>query len=91
MRGAIPIALAGTASALQIPLQLPQLPKKLQWSSGAAHVDVDSLPQIESQALQDTIEIANLKKRAERLYDIAKLSESEYNHPTRVIGSRGRS
>ncbi|UNI13951.1 Aminopeptidase Y [Purpureocillium takamizusanense] len=89
MRGAIPIALAGTASALQIPLRLPQLPKKLSWSSGAAHVDVDSLPQIESKALQDTIEIANLQKRAERLYDVAKLSEPEYNHPTRVIGSRG--
>ena len=27
--------------------------------------------------------------RAEKLYEIAKLSEDQYNHPTRVIGSAG--
>lgn len=78
----IHLALAGAAvSALQIPLQLPfQLPGKT--SGGADAVLVDD-------SLQDRVSIENLQKRAEALYEIAKLSVDEYNHPTRVIGSRG--
>lgn len=49
----------------------------------------DDVKLVESQALQDTIKAANLKTRAEKLYEIAQLSEDEYNHPTRVIGSAG--
>lgn len=44
---------------------------------------------VHSQRLQDLVVVANLTSRAEALYDIAKLSESEYHHPTRVIGSKG--
>ncbi|KAH7039756.1 aminopeptidase-like protein Y [Microdochium trichocladiopsis] len=46
-------------------------------------------PLVDSQKLQDSISIDALVKRAEKLFDIAKLSEHEYNHPTRVIGSAG--
>lgn len=28
--------------------------------------------------------------RAKKMYEIAKLGEEEYNHPTRVIGSAGK-
>jgi len=44
---------------------------------------------IDSQSLQDTITAENLLKRAKKLYQIAKLGEDEYNHPTRVIGGHG--
>ncbi|KAK2057437.1 peptidase family M28 [Colletotrichum caudatum] len=46
-------------------------------------------PLVETKALQDTISAENLLSRAKELYDIAKLGEEEYNHPTRVIGSDG--
>ncbi|KAK4208198.1 peptidase family M28 [Rhypophila decipiens] len=44
---------------------------------------------IDSEALQGTIKVENLLARAKQLYEIAKLGEDEYNHPTRVIGSKG--
>ena len=44
---------------------------------------------IDSEALQSTIKTENLLARAKELYEIAKLGEEEYNHPTRVIGSKG--
>jgi hypothetical protein len=44
---------------------------------------------ISSKALQHDIKADNLLKRAESLYDIAKSSLHQYNHPTRVIGSAG--
>jgi hypothetical protein len=46
---------------------------------------------VSSQGLQDDITADALFKRAEHLYDLAKLAEHEYNHPTRVIGSAGTS
>jgi aminopeptidase Y len=46
-------------------------------------------PLVDSEALQATISSKNLLARAKELYNIAKLSEGEYNHPTRVIGSAG--
>lgn len=46
-------------------------------------------PLVDSQKLQDSISPDSLVKRAEKLYEIAKLSEHDYNHPTRVIGSAG--
>ncbi|KAL3425964.1 peptidase family M28 [Phlyctema vagabunda] len=44
---------------------------------------------VSSSAIQDDISEENLLKRAEHLFEIAKLGEDEYNHPTRVIGSEG--
>ncbi|KAJ6786344.1 hypothetical protein PWT90_04734 [Aphanocladium album] len=57
---------------------------------GAAQTPLkDSKPHVSSQKLQDTVTLGNLTKRANDLYELAKLSEPEYNHPTRVIGSKG--
>ncbi|THW60468.1 Zn-dependent exopeptidase [Aureobasidium pullulans] len=44
---------------------------------------------IDTKKLQADIDINNLVARAEELAKIADLSLSEYNHPTRVIGSLG--
>jgi hypothetical protein len=49
----------------------------------------DSKPLISSIELEDLIDPANLLARAEKLYSIAKTSEPELGHPTRVIGSAG--
>lgn len=77
--------LAAGASALQIPLlsenQAPIEP------AGDYHGEK---PLVDSSALQDLISGDKLYARAEKLYEIAKLGEDEYNHPTRVIGSAGR-
>ena len=55
---------------------------------GAANLD--KKPLVDSEALQAKINQDSLLARAKELYEIAKLSEHEYNHPTRVIGSPGR-
>lgn len=44
---------------------------------------------VSSAALGGVITKENLMKRAHELYEIAELSFDEYNHPTRVIGSKG--
>lgn len=66
------------AAALQIPL----LQTPLDHPSG-------SKPMVNSTELQDLITEDRLMIRAEKLYEIAKLGEDEFNHPTRVIGSAG--
>lgn len=48
-------------------------------------------PLVDTGALQGSIKTENLLARAKELYEIAKLGEDEYNHPTRVIGSEGKS
>lgn len=73
-------ALAG-ASALQLPL--------LSTSHDQAPIANTKKPLVSSSALQDDIKAASLLKRSEHLFEIAKLGEDEYNHPTRVIGSKG--
>jgi aminopeptidase Y len=44
---------------------------------------------IDTKKLQSDIDIKKLVARAEELAKIADLSLPEYNHPTRVIGSKG--
>ncbi|EIN04935.1 aminopeptidase [Punctularia strigosozonata HHB-11173 SS5] len=44
---------------------------------------------VDSTVLQSTITKDNLLKRAQDLYEIAKVSVDEWQHPTRVIGSEG--
>lgn len=46
-------------------------------------------PLVDTEALEATIQVDNLLARAQALFDAAKLSEDEYNRPTRVIGSAG--
>jgi hypothetical protein len=60
----------------------------LQENSGQA--DINNKPLISSGALESHITSENLLKRAKQLYKIAELGAEEYNHPTRVIGSKGR-
>ncbi|KAF2877292.1 aminopeptidase Y precursor [Massariosphaeria phaeospora] len=71
-------AVAG-ASAIQIPF------------FSQAPLDVANEPKllVDSAALQDLISGDRLLARAKKLYEVAKLGEHEYNHPTRVIGSAG--
>jgi len=76
-------AIAGTAA-----LQIPLLSSYLQAPIVEGGHD-ESKPRINSSALQDLISGDRLFARAEKLYKYAKLSEDEYNHPTRVIGSAG--
>ncbi|KAI1824215.1 peptidase family M28 [Xylaria intraflava] len=46
-------------------------------------------PLVDTELLQASISIERLQERAEALYEIAKSSEDEFGHPTRVIGSPG--
>ncbi|KAI2780652.1 Zn-dependent exopeptidase [Daldinia loculata] len=69
-----------TASDFQIPL-VSQKPLE----AGNALVK----PLVNTEDLQASIKIENLVERAKSLYGLAELSEPEYGHPTRVIGSEG--
>ncbi|KAK2018627.1 peptidase family M28 [Colletotrichum eremochloae] len=88
------LALLGGASALQMQVPGQQAPMiadevPLVSTSPSSSSSSSKKPLVETKALQDTISADNLLSRAKELYDIAKLGEEEYNHPTRVIGSDG--
>ncbi len=72
------------ASALQIPLVQGAgiLPAQAPISDVKKEL-------VSSEALQKAISADRLLKRAEDLFEIAKLGIDEYNHETRVIGSKG--
>lgn len=70
------------ASDLQKPLISQQRPVIADNGFAKSLVDTDKL--------QDSIKIDNLLDRAKDLFEIARLSEPEFGHPTRVIGSKGR-
>lgn len=74
-------AVAGTGA-----LQIPLLSSHSQATLGHPH---GNKPVVNSTELQDLISGDRLMIRAKKLYEIAKLGEEEYNHPTRVIGSDG--
>ncbi|KAF1913383.1 aminopeptidase-like protein Y [Ampelomyces quisqualis] len=74
-------AFAGTGA-----LQIPLLSSHNQAPLGHPH---GSKPVVNSTELQDLISGDRLMIRAKKMYEIAKLGEEEYNHPTRVIGSAG--
>lgn len=83
------VALLGSASSYQVQMQQPMLASESssdQLPLGGVAV---KRPLVDSKALQASIKSENLLKRAEHLYEIAKLGEKEFNHPTRVIGSDG--
>ncbi|PYH92421.1 Zn-dependent exopeptidase [Aspergillus ellipticus CBS 707.79] len=74
--------LLGPVGALQLPL--------LGGSSSASQAPIAAdKPLISSPLLQEQVKAENLMQRARQLYKIAELGEGEYNHPTRVIGSKG--
>ena len=64
----------------QLPLQIPEK---------ASLSEPLGKPLVNTTKLQASIHTGRLLARAWELYEIAKLSEDEYNHPTRVIGSAG--
>lgn len=80
----VALSLLAPVSAIQVPLvgQLSFTPQ--------APVDAVKKELVSSSALEGSIKASNLLKRAEHLFEIAKLGEDEYNHPTRVIGSKGK-
>lgn len=85
-RWALCAAVTG-ATALQIPLFSSNNQALLMPAGGHG----ETKPLVNSTELQDLISGDRLMTRAKKLYDIAKLGEEEYNHPTRVIGSAGLS
>ncbi|KAK0717540.1 peptidase family M28 [Lasiosphaeria miniovina] len=89
------LAVLGGVSALQVQLQKPlvdavepaqaRLPASAQAPASAGR----DKPLVDSEDLQAAISKDSLLGRAKELFEIAKLGEPEYNHPTRVIGSAG--
>ncbi|KAE9993255.1 hypothetical protein EG327_005862 [Venturia inaequalis] len=77
---------ACSVSALQVD-QIPILQSASSKPSFSSSSSKKSL--VDTKALQATIESDNLLARAKKLFQIAELSEDEFNHPTRVIGSVG--
>jgi len=97
------LAVLGGAAALQMQMQaqvpgqqapmiadeVPLVSTSPSTASSYSSSSSSKKPLVETKALQDTISAENLLSRAKELYEIAKLGEEEYNHPTRVIGSDG--
>lgn len=86
------VAAAGLALMGGLPALAAQIPLGLDndhQQQAPLHSDGGALPLVSTEALQDSIKIDNLYARAKELYEIAKLGEEEYNHPTRVIGGDG--
>lgn len=94
------LAALGSASVIQAPLSAPDSIKDAFDDIGKTISDVGDKvmseieymkkPVVSSKALQDAIDVKVLLKRAEKLYELAELSEEDYGHPTRVIGSKGK-
>jgi aminopeptidase Y len=84
------LAVAGVmTAAASAQLQVPMVNmEKLNIETATAKVSGDK-PLVDSQALQDLITSDSLFTRSKDLYAAAELSQDEYNHPTRVIGSPG--
>lgn len=80
MSGFARIALAATALAATIQAVAPPAQQPLTDPKTAV---------VDSQKLQDLVRIDNLSRRADELYRIAQLSEPDFHHPTRVVGSKG--
>lgn len=70
-----------TASEFQVPLVSQQ--ESLNAESTIAK------PLVNTSDLQASIKIENLVQHAKDLFILAQLSEPEFGHPTRVIGSDG--
>ncbi|KAF3318639.1 hypothetical protein TWF173_006656 [Orbilia oligospora] len=77
------------SSALASPTFPQQQPLGLNDELSAAIRIHSKKPSVDAEKLAATIETENLLRRAKDLYTIAKISELEHGHPTRVIGSKG--
>ncbi|KAG9722484.1 hypothetical protein KCU73_g13964, partial [Aureobasidium melanogenum] len=80
---------AAAASARQLPLVADDSYSSYSSVIPSTSSDIRNGTVIDTNKLQADIDIKKLVARAEELYKIAELSIPEYNHPTRVIGSKG--
>lgn len=91
------LAIAGLVTALPFDNHLPHIQKVLKSENDINELPTPefseqqylSLPEIDTDQLQDLIGEVGLRERAEKLYSIAEKSTKEFGHPTRVIGSPG--
>lgn len=90
------LAIAGLVTAQPIDYYNSLIAAKTQFLENGANSVSWGFPwppwfkkEVDSEKLQSLIDEENLRLRAETLYEIAKSSEKEYGHPTRVIGSKG--
>ncbi|KAI1349607.1 peptidase family M28 [Xylaria sp. FL0043] len=74
--------IAAVSAQLQEPLISPSEDDREIYQAGTK-------PLVDTELLQAQISADSLFERAEVLYDIAKSSEEQFGHPTRVIGSEG--
>ncbi|KAI0967079.1 peptidase family M28 [Xylaria arbuscula] len=88
MVGLSRLPLVATIAAVSAQLQQPLLSPS---ESVLEAERTGAKPLVDSELLQAQISIDSLFERAEALYDIAKSSQDQFNHPTRVIGSEGHS
>lgn len=84
------LASLATSALHAISASAAQLQQPLFDDAHQATLTSAKKPLVDSEALQDSISIDRLLKGAQDLYDIANLSSHEYNRPTRVIGSEGK-
>ncbi|KAI1320653.1 aminopeptidase [Xylariaceae sp. FL0255] len=75
--------------AATVTAALAQLQQPLVTAHTALQHTARIKPLIDTEKLQASISIESLLERAEALYSLAKSSEEQYGHPTRVIGSEG--
>lgn len=80
---------AAAASARQLPLVADDSHISYNPVTTSTLSDISNGTAIDTKKLQSDIDIKKLVARAEELSKIADLSIPEYNHPTRVIGSKG--
>lgn len=80
-------ALLGSAAALDA--QRPFVASESEVEHAIVAAAAAGKPLVDTEKLQASITGENLVKRAKDLFKVAQLSEDEYNHPTRVIGSQG--
>ena len=85
------LAAMGAVRALQMQQQTPLVDEieDVEHALDADAAVAAGKPLVSSEALQATISADSLMGRALQLFKIAKRSEDEYGHPTRVIGSAG--
>ncbi|KAK6526961.1 hypothetical protein TWF281_010157 [Arthrobotrys megalospora] len=80
------LLVSSTLSSPAFPQQQPLVPGNDLSAAIRIH---SKKPPVDAESLAATIKTKNLLARAKDLYTIAHISEHEYGHPTRVIGSLG--
>ncbi|GAP92387.1 putative aminopeptidase y [Rosellinia necatrix] len=87
MVGVSRLPLVATIAAVSAQLQKPLLPQPEDVRLGSEHMG--ARPMVDTELLQARISTESLVEHAKALYELARSSEDEFGHPTRVIGSEG--